>query len=54
MSAASAMSTQIRVVHALILREVHTLYATPAWSYLLGHEASPKCGSANLGVHHVA
>ena len=34
MSAASAMSTQIRVVHALILREVHTLYGHTSLGYL--------------------
>ena len=34
MSTASAMSTQIRVVHALILREVHTLYGHTSLGYL--------------------
>jgi len=34
MNAASAMSTQVRVVHALILREVHTLYGHTSLGYI--------------------
>ena len=34
MNAASAMSTQARVVHALILREVHTLYGHTSLGYI--------------------
>ncbi|MCL2102518.1 MAG: ABC transporter permease [Syntrophorhabdaceae bacterium] len=34
MSATSAISAQIRVVHALILREVHTLYGHTSLGYL--------------------